>query len=115
MNDKEELQAIIAELEREQIDLPTTRLNIAKKQLKNRKRHRENVEKSIPLIQAISDAGIDVESVWALRGRNYDTGVVVPLLLEQLEKPYPTITRDGYVRKQARATVGKLENAISRG
>ena len=108
MSDEEELQEIVAEMEREGMVHPTKRLEVAKKRLKQRKAYREIAEKSVPLVRALSDAGVEAQSVWDLIGTEYDYESIVPLLLEHLEKPYPTRTREGIVRALSVAEANTL-------
>lgn len=98
MSDDNELLEIVAELDEEGIVHPPRRLDVAKKRLEMRKAYRELAEKSAPLVDALSDAGIEVESVWDLISKEYDYDSIVPLLLEHLEKQYPQRTREGIVR-----------------
>jgi hypothetical protein len=113
MSDDKELLEIVAELEKEGIVQPSRRLDAAKKHSKKRKAQRDIAEKSAPLVKALHDAGIDVDSVWDLIGREYDYESIVPLLLAHLEKPYPTNTRDGILKtsKRLRSRSVRPENS----
>lgn len=98
MSDEEELREILAELEREGVICPSSRLDVAMKRLLQRKGRDEVRRKSAPLVRALNDAGLEVESVWDLIGREYDFDSIIPVLLDHLEKPYPRVTREGILR-----------------
>jgi hypothetical protein len=98
VSDEEELREILAELEREGVICPSSRLDVAMKRLLQRKGRDEVRRKSAPLVRALNDAGLEVESVWDLIGREYDFDSIIPVLLDHLEKPYPRVTREGILR-----------------
>jgi hypothetical protein len=63
------------------------------------RKQRDYAEAEAPLVRALSEVGLRVESVWDLVNRatrHYPDAV--PVLLDHLQRPYPDAIRDGIAR-----------------
>jgi hypothetical protein len=54
-----------------------------------------------PLVEALTKAGVHVQSAWDLINRASSCPQALPVLLEHLEKPYPVRVREGIARALA--------------
>jgi hypothetical protein len=64
-----------------------------------RRREEELTRAEAPLVQALAEVGLEVESVWDLVNRatrHYPQAV--PILLDHLQRPYPDAIREGIAR-----------------
>jgi hypothetical protein len=92
---KQTVAEFLAELEKN----PTFRAQRQEREEAFRRRHEELRQAQAPLVQALAEVGLEVESVWDLVNRptrHYPEAV--PVLLDHLQRPYPDAIRDGIAR-----------------
>ena len=95
---KRYLLAAIAELEESGFPrTPQLEIN-AKRMAMVDIRRDEMRRQSVPLMQALSEVGIYVDTPSRLLSMDYDYELVIPLLLKHFEMPYPQGTREGILR-----------------
>src|SRR5262245_35711616 len=77
---------------------------VARRDIRERERQQREAElrhAEEPLIEALRGAGISVESVWSLLDTSADYSAALPILFEHLERPYPSVVREGIARALA--------------
>jgi hypothetical protein len=92
---KQTVAEFLAELEKN----PTFRAQRQEREEAFRRRHEELRQAQAPLVQALAEVGLEVESVWDLVNRptrHYPEAV--PVLLDHLQRPYPDPIREGIAR-----------------
>jgi len=92
---KQTVAEFLAELEKN----PTFRAQRQEREEAFRRRDEELRQAEAPLVQALAEVGLEVESVWDLvnrPARHYPEAV--PVLLDHLQRPYPDAIRDGIAR-----------------
>jgi hypothetical protein len=60
-----------------------------------------------PLVQALKDVGVSVNSVWDLVNRKQTDAKAIPILLDHLRHPYPYRVREGIARALTEKVAGK--------
>jgi hypothetical protein len=89
-----------AELMAELESNPTFLARRAEREEALRRKREEMRQAQAPLLQALTEVGHEVKSVWDLPStRHYPEAV--PVLLEHLRRPYPDAIRDGIARALA--------------
>lgn len=71
------------------------------KEIEHCRRQEEIKQQEKPFVDALNKAGINIESAWDLVNSPNNYSHTIDLLIEQLQKPYPDIVREGIARSLA--------------